>query len=241
MKKSRIRSSLMGTTMLLTLSTLFGTMSGCGHDRTDTENYAPPNIATTTTTATTTTATTTATTTTTTITESTTTTTVAETTTTEVADTTLANSETTTVMVYDTTENVDTVESIETESTAIITDDINSDDTVDIDFSYPITDYERILLYNVVGNEYGSDDTPIYEKAKVVAVVFNRIKSPQFPNTIEDVLIQPYQFSGYYACNYEWDCVTPSVRAAVDYYFAHPTEFGEWLYFEGNGQYNVFH
>lgn len=104
----------------------------------------------------------------------------------------------------------------------------------------PITDYERTLLRNVVANEYGSDYVPVAEKAKVVAVVMNRVNSPQFPNTIEAVLTQRYQFSGYWACSYEWNSVTDSVREAVNYYFAHPDEFGNWLYFEGDGTWNYF-
>ena len=104
----------------------------------------------------------------------------------------------------------------------------------------PITDYERTLLRNVVANEYGSDYVPVAEKAKVVAVVMNRVNSPQFPNTIEAVLTQRYQFSGYWACSYEWSSVTDSVREAVNYYFAHPDEFGNWLYFEGDGTWNYF-
>lgn len=111
----------------------------------------------------------------------------------------------------------------------------------------PITDYERTLLRNVVASEYGSDThgyggAPItpYERACVVATVMNRVNSPKFPNTIEEVLTQPSQFSGYYACNYEWNTVTDKVRAGVDYYFDHPDEFGDWLYFEGDGRYNYF-
>lgn len=110
-----------------------------------------------------------------------------------------------------------------------------------------ISDYEKILLRNVVASEYGSDyhgygGAPVtpYERACVVAVVMNRVNSPNFPNTIEGVLTQPNQFNGYYACNYEWNTVTDNVRAGVDYYFEHPNEFGNWLSFEGDGRYNYF-
>ena len=105
----------------------------------------------------------------------------------------------------------------------------------------PITDYERILLNNVVANEYGSDWVSVPEKAKVVAVVMNRVNSGSYPNTIEDVLTQRDQFSGYYACNYEWSSVTPSVREAVDYYFEHQDEFGSYTGFWGDGTYNHFY
>lgn len=104
----------------------------------------------------------------------------------------------------------------------------------------PVTEYERILLCNVVAREYGSDWVSVAEKAKVVAVVMNRVADSRYPNTIEGVLTQPYQFSGYYACNYEWANVTESVREAVRYYFAHTDEFPYYLSFWGDGTYNHF-
>lgn len=104
----------------------------------------------------------------------------------------------------------------------------------------PITETERILLCNLVGREYGSDYVPISEKAKVVAVVMNRVNSSLFPNTIYEVLTQPYQFSGYIASDEYSYQVTDSVIEAVDYYFAHIEEFGDWLYFEGDNVWNYF-
>ena len=112
----------------------------------------------------------------------------------------------------------------------------------------PISDYERTLLRNVVASEYGSDThgyggSPVtpYERACVVAVVMNRVNDSRYPNTIEGVLTQPNQFSGYWACNYEWNTVTNNVRDGVDYYFAHPEEFGSWTGFYGDGRYNYFY
>lgn len=104
----------------------------------------------------------------------------------------------------------------------------------------PITERERVLLCNVVANEYGSDWVSVYDKACVVATVVNRVNSPQFPNDIESVLTQPYQFSGYWASDYYYSSVTDSCIEAVDYYYAHPDEFGNWLYFEGDGTRNYF-
>lgn len=104
----------------------------------------------------------------------------------------------------------------------------------------PITETERILLCNLVGREYGSDWVPVPEKAKVVAVAMNRVRDPRFPNNIYDVLTQPYQFSGYVPCYSYTYQVTDSVIEAVNYYFAHPDEFGNWLYFEGDNTWNYF-
>ena len=105
----------------------------------------------------------------------------------------------------------------------------------------PITEYERVLLCNIVANEAGSDWISIYDKASVVACVMNRVNNPSFPNTIEGVLTQPYQFSGYYASGSYYSTVTDACVQAVDYYFNNPQEFGSWLYFEGNGINNTFH
>lgn len=104
----------------------------------------------------------------------------------------------------------------------------------------PITERERVLLCNIVANEYGSDWVSVYDKACVVAVVMNRVNNSQFPNDIESVLTQPYQFSGYWASDSYYSTVTNSCIEAVDYYFAHPEEFGSWLYFEGDGTRNYF-
>lgn len=109
----------------------------------------------------------------------------------------------------------------------------------------PITEDERILLCNLVGREYGQDYISTYEKAKVVAVVMNRVRAGSaagFADTIYGVLTQPYQFSGYYVCyEYTWQ-VTDDVIAAVDYYFAHPEEFSSDIYyFYGDGYYNYFY
>lgn len=134
---------------------------------------------------------------------------------------------------------------IPTETEAVIEPEIVDSETYtepvyEIRLDLPITELERVMLCNLVGREYGSDYVPIPEKAKVVAVVMNRVNSSLFPNTIYEVLTQPYQFSGYIASDEYSYQVTDSVIEAVDYYFAHTEEFGEWLYFEGNGYLNYF-
>ena len=110
-----------------------------------------------------------------------------------------------------------------------------------VESKLPITETERILLCNLVGREYGSDWVSVYEKAKVVATVINRVNDSNFPNTIYDVVTQPNQFEGYipnYSYTYQ---VTDSVIEAVDYYFAHPEEFGNYKYFYGDGTWNYFY
>ena len=105
----------------------------------------------------------------------------------------------------------------------------------------PITENERILLCNLVGREYGADYIPVEEKAKVVATVMNRINSDEYPDTIYDVVTQPYQFEGYIPYDEYTYQVTDSVIESVDYYFEHADEFGDYMYFYGDGQFNYFY
>lgn len=205
------RSSLRGTTALAITSILLGTMTGCGHDRIDTDEFSnpPPTEVSTSCTTTVTTST-----------------------------TTNPTTSTTTVSTTTTTQQV-----TENQTTTVPTETVpvESDSVVEVDSTYPITEYERILLCNIVANEAGSDWISIYDKACVVACVMNRIDDSRFPNSIEEVLTQPYQFSGYYASDCYYPTVTDACIQAVDYYFEHSNEFGDYLYFEGNGTNNVFH
>lgn len=179
--------------------------------------------------------------------------------------TTIATSTTTQSTTTNTTTTVVTTESkmMNTQITTTVQENIAQTEPVEYEYEYeyesdntitektesspvvesylPITEYERTLLCNIVANEAGSDWIGIYDKASVVACVINRVNSPDFPNTIEGVLTQPYQFSGYYASSYYYSTVTDACIQAVDYYFNNPNEFGSWLYFEGNGTNNYFH
>ena len=74
-----------------------------------------------------------------------------------------------------------------------------SDVFFDKDGIIPITDEEYIILCNAVANEAGSDWISVYDKARVVEVIMNRVHSSLFPNTIYGVLAQPFQFEGSYS------------------------------------------
>ena len=107
-----------------------------------------------------------------------------------------------------------------------------------------VTDREYCMLCNVVGHEYGADWVPVEEKALVCEVIMNRVNSPQFPNSIYEVLTQRNQFAGL---NYliEMDgmsgYVTDSVKAAVDLYLSDPSQFNHgYLFFNGDGRRNYF-
>lgn len=106
---------------------------------------------------------------------------------------------------------------------------------------YEPTDYEKILLSNLVGREYGADWVSTYDKAKVVATVMNRVEADEFPDTIYDVVSQPGQFDGYLPSDSYTYQVTDDCIAAVDYYFDHPDEFGDYKYFYGDGRSNYFY
>ena len=103
-----------------------------------------------------------------------------------------------------------------------------------------LTEEEIILLRKIVSYEYGSDWVPVYEKAKVVNGVMNRVYDSRFPDTIYDVLTQSGQFPGFYT--YGTYYMSDSIIASVDYYFEHTDEFdnsNSW-YADGYG-YNVFY
>ncbi|MBR6070083.1 MAG: cell wall hydrolase [Ruminococcus sp.] len=122
--------------------------------------------------------------------------------------------------------------------------DVVVDVTVDETPSLPITDAEYIILCNAVAHEAGCNWIDEYDKAKVVEVIMNRVYSSRFPNTIEGVLTQPYQFSGsssyVYLGTYS-AYVTDSVKNAVNLYFNEPESFTQgYLSFYGDGIRNYF-
>ena len=109
----------------------------------------------------------------------------------------------------------------------------------------PITDEEYIILCNAVANEAGSDWISVYDKARVVEVIMNRVNSSQFPNTIYGVLAQPFQFEGSYSyvnLGTFSGIVTDQVKEAVNLYFSSPESFSEgYFYFYGDGYQNYFY
>ena len=107
-----------------------------------------------------------------------------------------------------------------------------------------ITQNEYYMLCNVVAHEYGSDWVSDYDKALVVEVVMNRVKSSLYPDTIYGVLTQPYQFSGAWSYvnlgTYSYQ-VTESCKRAVDLYLSDPSQFNHgYTSFYGDGYRNYF-
>lgn len=104
---------------------------------------------------------------------------------------------------------------------------------------------DRRLLAEITTHEYGSDWVSTEEKAKIVAAVMNRVNSEDYPDTVYDVLMQDGQFhgdwdggAGYYPGTVEptGDCID-----AVDYYFEHQDEYGNYTSWSGDGSYNYFY
>ena len=106
-----------------------------------------------------------------------------------------------------------------------------------------LTDYEYIMLCNAVAYEAGSDWIPTSEKAKVAEVIMNRVASPDFPDTIYDVLTQEGQFVGVWnyvtLTDYSYK-VTEDVKSAVNIALESDYINHGYLFFEGDGTQNYF-
>lgn len=106
-----------------------------------------------------------------------------------------------------------------------------------------VSEEERVYLINVVTSEYGSDYVPLYEKAKVVAVVMNRLHNGYWGDSISSVLSYPGQFVGYYLKDGFYGNTTPECIDAVDYYFLHKDDsmYNGIMYISGGGGWNSFY
>lgn len=218
----KIRSSLWGTAALAITSGLFCMISGCGHNKPDTDNLGNPppivsevstNWITSTTTSTGTTSLTSATTTTTTM------------------------EETTSIS---TTTQMTTV----TQSTAPIDEEIIYEPVcTESEFSeLPITNQEFTLIANVLSHEAGSSWIGEYERTCIVACIMNRLADPRFPNTIDGVVHQPYQMFDvpYYRIDYSGIGYEP-IDNAIYAYFNGAYDCGLINSWSGNGEHNLFY
>lgn len=146
-------------------------------------------------------------------------------------------SETETVTELETTTEIETTTEVET---TIPADEIKVYTLYGTD---TITTEEFNLMCRVVMNEAGGDNYTC--QVAVAETIINRVNSEYYPNTISDVLWQPYQYS-----HHENGAVTDSVAEAVtqaletkvfddnmvyfrdDYYFSFAED-----YFNENGMY----
>lgn len=119
-----------------------------------------------------------------------------------------------------------------------------------------VTDYEYVILCNLVAGEYGSDWVSTYDKGAVVATVIHRMwEGTRWTDgasaSIYNVIAAPYQYDGKYLSGSYTSSVTQSCKDAVTYalnnidayeYYTNPD--GTTVYminsFYGSGGYNWF-
>ncbi|HEY8393928.1 MAG TPA: cell wall hydrolase [Thermaerobacter sp.] len=77
-----------------------------------------------------------------------------------------------------------------------------------------VSDYELRLLAQMIEAEAGGE--PYLGKVAVGAVIMNRVKSPLFPNSIEGVLFEPWQFEPVLNGTFWREPSAESWQAAID-------------------------
>lgn len=88
---------------------------------------------------------------------------------------------------------------------------------------------------------------PAEEQAQVVWCILNRVDDSRFPDTIQGVITQPYQFHGYSSSFPVWDNLADVARDVLTRWsyekqgIAVERELApEYLWFTGNGTQNIF-
>ena len=119
-----------------------------------------------------------------------------------------------------------------------------------------VTDYEYVMLCNLVAGEYGSDWVSTYDKGAIVATVIHRMWEGTrwtggAPASIYNVIAAPYQYDGKYLDSCYSYNVTQSCKDAVTYalnnigdydYYTNPDGTSVYMInsFYGDGTYNWF-
>lgn len=95
------------------------------------------------------------------------------------------------------------------------------------------TEYDRKMIANIIYCEAGGE--PYEGKLAVGAVVINRLLSSKYPDTVEGVITQPYQFSpvrsGRFALAMAQDKANAACYRAADEAMSGMTNVGSCLYF----------
>lgn len=104
------------------------------------------------------------------------------------------------------------------------------------DLLYELESIDFFCLYKNIYHEAGVED--IEGKYAVAQVTINRVLSDRFPNTICDVVMQPYQFSWANDRSVRWERYSgplwdESIRVARDVLFSHARvpSLGESLFY----------
>ena len=119
-----------------------------------------------------------------------------------------------------------------------------------------VSDYEYVMLCNLVAGEYGSNTVSVYDKGAVVATVIHRLWEGTrwtggMPATIYNVIAAPGQYHGKYLSSTFSSKVTQSCKDAVTYalnnigeydYYTNPDGTSIYMInsFSGDGRYNWF-
>lgn len=89
-----------------------------------------------------------------------------------------------------------------------------NDKIKELGLDYPLIDYTELeLLSKLIEAEAGSEWLPAEWKMAVGEVVLNRVASPEFPNTIREVIEQPGQYYGQGSAFFSY--LLPSEGAAM--------------------------
>ncbi len=88
---------------------------------------------------------------------------------------------------------------------------------------------------------------PAEEQAQVVWCILNRVDDPRFPDTIQGVITQPYQFHGYSSSFPVWDNLVDVARDVLTRWSYEKQGITverelapEHVFFTGNGTQNIF-
>lgn len=104
---------------------------------------------------------------------------------------------------------------------------IDCDETI---YDY-FTSEELSLLFKIVEAEV-TGQYYFQSKVNVAFVIFNRLDSEEFPNSLTDVLTQKSQFSSYWDKRYSQVEVTETTILACEYAWMFPDETDGSLYFD---------
>ena len=120
----------------------------------------------------------------------------------------------------------------EEDETPIKTEEVSDGISVyTIDGISEISSDEFYEICRVVMNESGGE--PYQTQVAVAETIINRVSSDKFPNTVIEVLYQPYQYS-HYQNGEITDSVREAVKQALEYhtYDTDMVYFRDWYYHE---------
>ncbi len=110
---------------------------------------------------------------------------------------------------------------------------------VDAESTTSISEADRDMLARIAMAE--AEGEGLVGKALVVRVVMNRVESPAWPNTVEDVIMQPKQFSPVWNGRYERVKPDAECYEAVDMVAAGWDESQGAMYFRQHTEESCWH